>query len=143
MHLRSPATNSASAIARATRALVLSLLLFAAAFGPHEVMHLLVLYAVGGHGSIVARPWRLGLADASIYALHVKPDQPIGMVRQMLVNFLGPVLAGIPLAALFFYVREPVVRIALSAIWPSSPSMRSSRRAIFSWRRWPISTLGS
>jgi hypothetical protein len=94
---------------------VLSLLLFAGAFGTHEVMHLLVLYAVGGHGSIIVRPWRMGLVDASIYALHVQPDQPIGIVRQLLVNFLGPTLAAVPLVVLLFYVREPVVRMALAA----------------------------
>ena len=97
------------------RVLVLSVLLFVAAFGAHEVMHLLVLYAVGGHGSMIVRPWRLGLVDATIYSLHVQPDQPIGLVRQLLVNFLGPVLAAVPFAFLLFYVREPVVRLALWA----------------------------
>src|SRR6266478_7626481 len=99
----------------AWRTLLLSTLLFIAAFGAHEVMHLLVLYAVGGHGSMIVRPWRLGLVDATIYSLHVQPDQPIGLVRQLLVNFLGPVLAAVPFAFLLFYVREPVVRLALWA----------------------------
>lgn len=97
------------------RVLLLSVLLFVAAFGTHEVMHLLVLYAVGGHGSMIVRPWQLGLADASIYALHVQADQPIGLVRQLLVNFLGPALAAVPLGVLLLYVREPVVRLALWA----------------------------
>ena len=97
------------------RTLLLSILLFIAAFGTHEVMHLLVLYAVGGTGSILVRPWRLGLVDATIYALHVQPDQPLGVVRQLLVNFLGPALAAVPLAVLLMQVREPVARIALAA----------------------------
>ena len=97
------------------RVLLLSVLLFVAAFGAHEVMHLVVLYAVGGHGSMIVRPWRLGLVDATIYSLHVRPDQPIGLIRQLLVNFLGPVLAAVPFAFLLFYVREPVVRLALWA----------------------------
>lgn len=95
------------------RVVVLSVLLFAGAFGTHEVMHLLVLYAVGGHGSIVVRPWRLGLFDATIYALHAQPDQPVGLFRQFLVNLLGPLLAAVPLGVLLVYVREQVVRIAL------------------------------
>src|SRR5258708_15602494 len=99
----------------AWRTLLLSLPLFIAAFGPHEVMHLLVLYAVGGTGSIIVRPWRLGLVDATIYALHVQPDQPLGVVRQLLVNFLGPALAAVPLVFLLIQVREPVARIALTA----------------------------
>ncbi|OLC23441.1 MAG: hypothetical protein AUI42_06050 [Actinobacteria bacterium 13_1_40CM_2_65_8] len=97
------------------RVLLLSVLLFIAAFGAHEVMHLLVLYALGGHGSMIVRPWRLGLVDATILSLHVQPDQPIGLGRQLLVNFLGPVLAAVPLAVLLVYVREPVVRLALWA----------------------------
>ena len=105
-------TTSAQA---AWRTLLLSVLLFIAAFGTHEVMHLLVLYAVGGTGSIVVRPWRLALVDATILSLHVQPDQPIGMFRQLLVNFLGPALAAVPLAVVLAFVKEPVVRIALIA----------------------------
>jgi hypothetical protein len=107
--------NTESAISRAAQTLVLSLVLFALALGAHEVMHLLVLYAVGGHGSIIVRPWRMGMIDASIGSLHVQPDQPIGLVRQLLVNFLGPVLAAIPLAVLLMYVRDPVARAAIGA----------------------------
>lgn len=97
------------------RVIVLSVLLFAGAFGTHEVMHLLVLYAVGGHGSIVVRPWRMGLFDATIYALHAQPEEPVGLFRQFVVNLLGPLLAAVPLGVLLLYVREPVVRIALWA----------------------------
>ena len=104
-----------SGISRAAQTLVLSLVLFALAIGAHEVMHLLVLYAVGGHGSIIVRPWRMGMIEASILSLHVQPDQPIGLARQLLVNFLGPVLAAVPLAVLLMYVRDPVARAAIGA----------------------------
>jgi len=99
----------------AFRTLLLSLLLFVVGLATHEVMHLLVLYAVGGTGSLIVRPWHLGLFDATTYALHVQPDQPIGLVRQLLVNFLGPALAAVPLVVLLLYVRERPVRIALAA----------------------------
>jgi hypothetical protein len=55
------------------------------------------------------------LVDATIYSLHVQPDQPLGVVRQLLVNFLGPALAAVPLVVLLMQVREPVVRVALAA----------------------------
>ncbi len=100
---------------RAGRILLLSVLIFAGAFGTHEVMHLLVIYAVGGHGSLVVRPWHLGLFDYSIYALHAQPDQPLGAANQALVNFLGPALAAVPLVALFVSIREPEARTALAA----------------------------
>ena len=97
------------------RTLLLSVLLFVGGFGTHEVMHLLVIYAVGGHGSIIVRPWHTGVFDGTIYSLHAQPDQPLGIVQQLLVNFLGPALAAVPLAFLLAYVREPVVRLALWA----------------------------
>src|SRR5712664_4832921 len=97
------------------RTLVLSLLIFAGAFGTHEVMHLLVIYAVGGTGSIVVRPWRLGLADVPIYALHAQLAEPLGLTHQALVNFLGPALAAVPLIALWAAVRERTARFALWA----------------------------
>ena len=97
----------------ALRALILSVLLFFVAFGAHEVMHLLVIYAVGGQGAIIVRPWRLGLVDFTIYALHAQPGQPLDVTRQAIVNFFGPFLAAVPLAALLLYVRE---RIAVAAL---------------------------
>jgi hypothetical protein len=99
----------------AVRVLILSVLIFAGAFGAHEVMHLLVIYAVGGQGSIVVRPWRLGLIDFTIYALHAQPSQPLDVTRQAIVNFFGPFLAAVPLAALLVYVRERVAVAALIA----------------------------
>lgn len=95
--------------------LLLSVLVFAGALGTHETMHLIALYALGGHGSLVVRPWHLALVDTSIYALHVQPDQPIGLLRQALVNFLGPTLAAVPLVVLLAMVRDRVARIALAA----------------------------
>ena len=99
----------------ATRVTILSLLVFVAAFGAHEVMHLIVIYVVGGSGSLVVRPWRLGLVDFTIYGIHAQPAAALGPFRQALVNFLGPALAAIPLIALWAVVREPVARFALMA----------------------------
>jgi hypothetical protein len=99
----------------AVRVLILSVLIFAGAFGAHEVMHLLVIYTVGGQGSIIARPWRLGLVDFTIWSLHAQPSQPLDVTRQVIVNFFGPFLAAVPLAALLVYVREPIAVAALIA----------------------------
>lgn len=97
------------------RLLVLSLLLFVAGFGAHEVMHLLLIYAVGSSGSIIVRPWQMGYLPITIYALHAQPAQQLDVVRQSIVNFFGPALAAIPFAALLFYVREPIPLAALIA----------------------------
>jgi hypothetical protein len=97
----------------ALRVLLLSLLIFIGAFGAHEVMHLLVIYAVGSSGSIIVRPWHMGYLPFSIYALHAQPAEQLDLVRQSIVNFFGPFLAAVPLAALIWYVREPVPLAAL------------------------------
>src|SRR2546428_1199063 len=76
---------------------------------------LLVIYGVGAEGSMVARPWRLGYVDFTIYALHAQPAHPLDVVRQAMVNFFGPFLAALPLAGLLLYVREPIPFAALSA----------------------------
>ena len=97
------------------RVLVLSLLLFVGAFGTHEVMHLLVIYAVGGSGSIIERPWQMGLVNFSLPSLHAQPAHPLDLTSQTIVNALGPLLAAVPLGALLWWVREPVPVAALIA----------------------------
>jgi len=97
------------------RVLVVSVLLFIAGFGAHEVMHLLVIYAVGSQGEIIARPWHLYFLDFSIWSVHAQPTEQLDVARQSIVNFSGPFLAAIPFAALLFYVREAVAMAALIA----------------------------
>lgn len=99
----------------AIRVAILSVLVFFVGFGAHEVMHLLVIYAVGSSGSIIVRSWHMGYLPFSIYALHAQPDVQLDVVRQSIVNFFGPFLAAVPLAALLWYVREPIPVAALVA----------------------------
>ena len=95
------------------RVLVLSILLFVVGFGAHEVLHLLLIYAVGSSGSIIARPWRMGYLPFSIWSLHAQPSAQLDLVRQSIVNFFGPFLAALPFAVLVWYVRESIPRTAL------------------------------
>ncbi len=95
--------------------LILSILLFIVGFGAHEVLHLLVIYAVGSDGSIIVRPWRMGYLPVTIYALHAQPAQQLDLVRQSIVNFFGPAIAAVPFMALLLYVREPIPVAALIA----------------------------
>lgn len=97
------------------RVLILSVLVCIGAFGSHEVMHLLVIYGVGSSGSIIVRPWQMGLLPFSIWSLHAQPAQPLDVTRQTIVNVLGPLLAAVPLAALLVWVRQPVPMAALIA----------------------------
>ena len=96
------------------RIFIVSVLLFVAAFGAHEVMHLLVIYAVGGSGAIIARPWHFGYVDLTIWSLHAQPSGRLDIVRQSIVNFFGPFLAAIPFAAVLWYVRQPIAAAALA-----------------------------
>src|SRR6266545_1891878 len=92
------------------RVLIVSLLLFAAGFGAHEVMHLLLIYAVGSQGEIIARPWHLYFLDVSIWSVHAQPVQQLDVVRQSIVNFFGPFLTAVPFAVLLLYVL-------MGAVW--------------------------
>jgi hypothetical protein len=95
------------------RVLVLSILLFVVGFGAHEVLHLLLIYAVGSSGVIVARPWHMGYLPFSIWSLHAQPSEQLDVVRQSIVNFFGPFFAAVPFAVLIWYVREPIPLTAL------------------------------
>jgi hypothetical protein len=129
------------------RVLALSVLLFVGAFGTHEVMHLLVIYAVGGSGSIIVRPWQMGLVNLSIPSLHAQPAQPLDLTQQTIVNALGPLLAAVPLAALIAWVREPVPLAALianvvilvfyAAIESADVILESVYHMDVTWLTWP------
>jgi len=57
----------------------------------------------------------MGYLPFSIWSLHAQPAEQLDVFRQSIVNFFGPILAAIPLAALLLYVREPVPVAALVA----------------------------
>lgn len=134
------------------RILVLSLLLFVGAFGTHEVMHLLAIYAVGGSGSIIERPWQLGLVNFAIPSLHAQPAQPLDLTQQTIVNAAGPLLAAVPLGALLFWVREPVPLAALianvvilvffAAIEAGDLILERVYNTDVSWLTWPEFNIG-
>ncbi len=97
------------------RIVVVALLLAVAAFGAGLVVQLLAVYSVGSDGSIVARPWHLGYVNLTIWTLRAEPASHLDAVRQSIVAFAGPFLAAVPLAALLWYVREPIPMAALIA----------------------------
>lgn len=96
------------------RIVIVSVLVFVAGFGAHEVMHLLLIYAVGSGGAIIARPWHLGYVPLTIWSLHAQPSEQLDVVRQSIVNFFGPFLAAAPFAAVLWYVRHPIASAALA-----------------------------
>jgi hypothetical protein len=120
------------------RVLVLSVLIFAGAFGTHEVMHLLVIYAVGGSGSIIVRPWQLGLVNLSIPSLHAQPAQTLDFTQQTIVNALGPLLwwvrEPVPVAALIVNV---VILVFYAAIEAGDLILERIYHMDVSWLTWP------
>jgi hypothetical protein len=98
----------------AVETLALSLGIFGAGLLVHEAAHLLVIRALGHDGSLLVRPWRLGLGDWSIYGLHAQPATALPPVEQLMVNFAGPSLAALPLALLLTRVHGRALRTALA-----------------------------
>lgn len=84
------------------------------AFALHELSHLLAIYAVGGSGRLAVRPWRFALLPIAIAALHAQPAEELDPARQAVVNFAGPALAAVPLAAVGLRARSRGLRAALA-----------------------------
>lgn len=92
---------------------VLSYVLLLGGLAIHEVGHLVVLFALGKSGTLLIVPWRLSVTDYYIHGLHVEPSPPLAVADQTLLNFLGPVLAIVPFAFLFYFVKEKIPRVAI------------------------------
>jgi hypothetical protein len=93
----------------------IAIVLFFPGLAVHESLHLVVLNLVGGHGSLVVRPWKFALIDLSLPSLHVQPVPALDLGRQLVVNFFGPALAAVIFAIPLFYVRNRSLRLALGA----------------------------
>jgi len=102
-----------SPITTAAQAVIISYVLSLGALAMHEVSHLVLLHLMGGSGGLFIVPWRLGLVNYYIYGLHVEPLAPLTVSNQAVLNFLGPLIAVIPLALLLEYERSRIVRVAL------------------------------
>jgi hypothetical protein len=93
----------------------IAIVLFFPGLAVHESLHLVVLNLVGGHGSLVVRPWKFALVDLSLPSLHVQPVPALDIGRQLVVNFFGPALAAALFAVPLLYVRNRPLRLALGA----------------------------
>jgi hypothetical protein len=93
----------------------IAIVLFFPGLAVHESLHLVVLNLVGGHGSLVVRPWKFALVDLSLPSLHVQPVPALDLSRQLAVNFFGPAVAAVLFAIPFVYVRNGPLKLALGA----------------------------
>ena len=85
------------------------------ALATHEVMHLVVLYAIGGTGSLIVHAWRFAFLPLTVDAFHAQPTRPLGFAAHLLFDFAGPALAALLLAPLAATVRGAAPRAALRA----------------------------
>jgi hypothetical protein len=93
----------------------IAIVLFFPGLAVHESLHVVVINLVGGHGSLVVRPWKFALFDLSLPSLHAQPAPALDLGRQLVVNFLGPALAAVLFAIPLLYVRNRPLRLALGA----------------------------
>jgi hypothetical protein len=93
----------------------LSLVVYVLALACHEVMHLIALYAMGGQGTLIVRPWRFSFLPITIDAFHAQPAQPLAFLPHVAFDFAGPALALALLGLLTLAVRDRLARIALVA----------------------------
>ena len=113
--MRGPEGSQLSRIAAGLLTFGVAIVLFFPGLALHESLHLVVLNLVGGHGSVIVRPWKFALVDLSLPSLHVQPVPALDFGRQLAVNFLGPALAAVIFAIPLLYVRNRLVRLAVGA----------------------------
>ena len=94
---------------------VLGLAVYLVAFATHEVMHLVALYAVGGTGSLVVRPWAFTFLPLTVDSLHAQAAAPLPFAAHLLFDFAGPALAMLLLGILTLPVGGRLARSALGA----------------------------
>jgi hypothetical protein len=108
------------------RALALALLLFPVGFATHEMTHLLIYTAAGVRAALVVTHWQVGVGSLAIAGVHAAPlgpggpgapDAPVAFWLLVANNGLGPLLAALPLLALWLAVdrRSRVAGAALLA----------------------------
>ena len=93
----------------------IAVLLFFVGLAVHESLHLAVLNLIGGHGSLIVRPWKFALVDLSLPSVHVQPVPALDLGHQLAVNFFGPAVAAALFAIPLAYVRNRPLRLALGA----------------------------
>ncbi|GAC1617413.1 MAG: hypothetical protein NVS9B1_26770 [Candidatus Dormibacteraceae bacterium] len=102
-------------MSRALSVLALGVVIFPAALLLHEVFHLVLLAALGGHGLLVVRPWRFQFLALALPSLHVSGAEGLAFSRRVIFDFGGPGLAALLVAAAGFAARTPAPRTALYA----------------------------
>ena len=78
-------------------------------------MHLVALYAVGGTGSLVVRPWAFTFLPLTVDSLHAQAAAPLPFAAHLLFDFAGPALAMLLLGILTLAVGGRLARSALVA----------------------------
>lgn len=113
--VRRPDGSTRSRISTGVLTFGIAIFLFFPGLAVHESLHLVVLKLLGGHGSLIVRPWRFALFDFSLPSVHVQPVPALDLGHQLAVNFFGPALAAVVLAIPLLYVRARPLRLALGA----------------------------
>lgn len=78
-------------------------------------MHLVVLYAMGGQGSMIVHGYRFTFLPITIGSFHVQPAAPLALWPHVLFDFAGPALAFGLLGVVTLAVRDREARAAFGA----------------------------
>jgi hypothetical protein len=113
--MRTPGGSQLSRTSAGLLTFALAILLFFAGLAVHEGLHLAVLNLIGGHGSLITRPWKFALVDISLPSVHVQPVPALDLGRQLAVNFFGPAIAALIFAVPLLYLRNRLLGLALGA----------------------------
>lgn len=76
------------------RAFFLAVLLFLPCLLLHELTHLGLLYALGGQGVLIVRPWKFETLPLTLPSLHVAGAATLALPARLVFDFGGPGLVG-------------------------------------------------
>jgi hypothetical protein len=76
---------------------------------------LLLIGLLGGHGTLIVRPWRATLLPLTLPSLHVTGAASLAVPARLAFDLGGPGLVGVALLVLTRWVRPPWVAAALVA----------------------------
>lgn len=96
------------------RTVLLALVLFPICLGLHELVHLGLLFALGGRGSLIVRPWRFETLPLALPSLHVTGAVTLALPARLVFDAGGPGLVGLAALLLALSTRGSL-RVALLA----------------------------
>ncbi len=86
------------------------ILTYLASLAVHEAAHLVILFALGGEGSLIVSPWRFKTVNFTTYGLHLQTTRDVGSSTLFVVNVGGPLISAFVLIVWLRFIESPMLK---------------------------------